>query len=97
MEMGVDEPRHRNTSLSVNLTDTLVAIEYADHTITGDRNIGGQESARDQIEQPDIAYDQIGGLRSGTLTHSPLDFMTHHSLPHEGGRLASAPEERLTI
>jgi hypothetical protein len=71
MEMGVDEPRNRNTAACIYLSLAGIVAVGTDDPVPADGDIARCQRASDQVEQSRILDNEIGRFPAMSLGNHP--------------------------
>ncbi len=67
VQMRVDKAGHREEAAAIDLATPGIGLVGADDAVARDGDIGGGDAAIDDVEQPDVLDDQVGGLGAVSL------------------------------
>ena len=60
VEVRVDEARHRDEALAVDLAASGIGAVDADDPVAADGDVGRLDAAPDDVEQADVLDDEVG-------------------------------------
>ena len=79
MEVGIDEARNHRLARDVDLAAAGIVPEGTADTVTGDGDVGQDEIAAHQVEEPSALQHEVGWFLSLALKNGVLKLCAHQT------------------
>ena len=81
VHMAIDEARHGEAALGVDLLHAAIAVEGAHDEAAADSDVAGLQFAGDQVQDAGVAHNQVGGQPAQRLIDLPFQNFSHAPPP----------------